>query len=624
MFRSMGSMVLLALVAGVMGCDGERATQPKPLGKVAADGAAVVVVTVQQDGAPVSGVVVELSRSIAGVAANYEWSATTDENGQARIEVSSSGYYQARVVQDGNEVGYQSSIPLNVGTEVELDFALAALVPEASSLELTQAYVEAGIARYERDGLEATLAYYNSEESVEGERSMMILQAGDQIVLASALYPQFVGSNTHTTTETVLGQVLAQATAEGQWSESLGFNPVTQQQEPRLSLLVLYDGLIFASGHFIVREDLADFTQYYVQKAIDFYDREGLEATIEYYDSRASVDGQFYLFFIGADDIYLAHPIFPHLKGTDIKDVVGSDGQELGKEIAEATEAGHWVDYLWPNPVTGVEEPKSAWVMRHDGLIFASGYYTPDPNVEPPTWKDADPRAYTVAYVEKAIERYESDGLDAMKAYYNSVASFEGQWYMFIMDANDIYIAHGLLADLIGTDIKDVVGSDGYELGKDIAKATEEGIWVNYLWPHPLTLQEVPKISYAVRHDGMIFASGYYPEVEDPAAYTQAYVADAIAYYNENGLDATVAYYNSEASIDGQWYLTIGDANNNIIAYAINQGRLGTPVRFPATEEGQWTQRPFNNPRTSENDVAHIWAVLHDGLLFASAYFTSE
>ena len=626
MLRSISSrLALLALVAGAMwGCDGERATQPKPLGKVAADGAAVVVVTVQQDGVPVSGVVVELSRSIAGVAASYDWSATTDENGRARIEVSSSGYYQARVMQDGNEVGYQSSIPLNVGTEVELDFALAALVPEASSLELTQAYVEAGIARYERDGLEATLAYYNSEESVEGERNMMILQAGDQTVLASLVYPQFVGTNTHTTPETTLGRVLAQATAEGHWSESLGFNPVTGQQEPRLSLLVLHDGLIFVSGHFIVREDLADFTQYYVQKAIAFYDREGLAATIEYYDSRASVDGQFYLFFIGADDLYLAHPIFPHLKGTDIKDVVGSDGQELGKEIAEATEAGHWVDYLWPHPVTGVEEPKSAWVMRHDGLIFASGYYTPDPNVEPPAWKDADPREYTVAYVEKAIARYESDGLDAMKAYYNSVASFEGQWYMFIMDADDIYIAHGLLADLIGTDLKDVVGSDGYELGKDIAKATEEGIWVEYLWPHPLTLQEVPKISYAVRHDGMIFASGYYPEVEDPATYTQAYVADAIAYYNENGLDATVAYYNSEASIDGQWYLTLGDANNNIIAYAINQGRLGTPVRFPATEEGQWTERPFNNPRTAEDDVAHIWAVLHDGLLFASAYFTSE
>ena len=105
---------------------------------------------------------------------------------------------------------------------------------------------------------------------------------------------------------------------------------------------------------------------------------------------------------------------------------------------------------------------------------------------------------------------------------------------------------------------------------------------------------------------------------------TRAYVEAGIARYERDGLEATVAYYNSPASIDGQWYLTIGDANNKILAYAINQGRLGTPVRFPATEEGQWTQRPFNNPRTAENDVAHIWAVLHDGLLFASAYFTSE
>ena len=125
MLRSISSrLALLALVAGAMwGCDGERATQPKPLGKVAADGSAVVVVTVQAEGAPVSGVVVELSRSIAGVAASYDWSATTDENGQARIEVSSSGYYQARVMQNGNEVGYpvEHSAECGYGGDAESD-----------------------------------------------------------------------------------------------------------------------------------------------------------------------------------------------------------------------------------------------------------------------------------------------------------------------------------------------------------------------------------------------------------------------------------------------------------------------------------------------------------------------
>ena len=639
MLRSISSrLALLALVAGAMwSCDGERATQPQPSGKVAADGSAVVVVTVQQDGVPVSGVVVELSRSIAGVAASYDWSATTDENGQARIEVSASGYYQARVVQDGNEVGYQSSIPLNVGTEVPLNLTLAALGPAADSRELTRAYVEAGVARYERDGREATLAYYSSPESIEGERGMLILREGDQTVLAAGEFPGFIGNDIIFAPSSPIGASYTQATTEGHWFRILGLDPATGQEVPLLGFAILYDGLIFSATHSIAREDLAFFTQDYVGKAIAMYGREGREATTAYYDSRESVDEQFYLFLIDENDIYLAHPIFPHLKGSDIKDVVGSDGQELGKEIAEATEAGHWVDYLWPNPVTGREEPKSAWVVRHDGLIFASGYYTPDPNAEPPAWKGADPREYTVTYVEKAIARYERDGLEVMKAYYNSVAGFEGQWYLFVMDENDHYIVHPLLPSLIGSDIKDVVESEGYELGKEIAAATEEGHWVDYLWPHPVTLQDAPKAAYAVRHDGLIFASGYYPELEDPAAYTQAYVGDAIAYYNENGLEATLAYYNSPASIDGQWFLLLFDESNVTLAAAIapqmvgqKMGAIGNIIQgvesaLPlVTEEGRWSQHTYLNPFTVEDDLMHVWSVRLDGLIFAAGYSESQ
>ena len=159
-----------------------------------------------------------------------------------------------------------------------------------------------------------------------------------------------------------------------------------------------------------------------------------------------------------------------------MKEVTDTTGYELGKEIAEAAEAGHWVDYLWPHPVTGVAEPKAAYVVRHDdGLIFASGYYTPDPGTEPPAWKDADPREYTVTYVEEAIDRYERDGLESLKAYYNSVASFEGQWYLFVTDADDTYIVHPLIPTLIGTDVKTVTSSDNPDLGRQIADATSEG-----------------------------------------------------------------------------------------------------------------------------------------------------
>ena len=493
---------------------------------------------------------------------------------------------------------------------------------KADPRDLTRAFVEAGVERYERDGLGATLAYYNSPESIEGERDMTILRAGDQVVLATALRPRLVGTDIYTAPNTSYGRPISQATEDGRWFEFVSFNRATERREPLLVLAILHDGLIFVSGHYVLREDLAATTKNYVRRATEFYDRNGREATISHYDSRESVDGQFYLFLIGADDIYLAHPIFPHLKGTDIKDVVGSDGYELGKEIAKATEEGHWVDYLWPHPVSRLEQPKSAWVVRHDGLIFASGYYTPDPSVEQPAWKDADPSEYTVEYVERAIARYERDGLEAMTAYYNSVAAFEGEWYLFAMDAEDIYFVHPLFPHLIGTDIKNVVGSDGYELGKEIAKATEEGHWVEYLWPHPLTLREVPKLGYAKRHDGMIFASGYYPEVEDPEKATEAYIRKAIEFYQENGLDATVAFYNSDESVEGQWYLTLADGNGVILVDGLFPNNIGLEWELLEGFGGgaEWREMAIRSALQPGKDRRHYLLIERDGLVFASYY----
>ena len=351
---------------------------------------------------------------------------------------------------------------------------------------LTREFVQKAIAYFEANGLDATVAHYNDVMSVEGERSMMILRGDDQTVLATAIYSQLVGSNSFTGPGTPLGSSLSKATSDGYWiTDIILVNPTTGQQGRTRFLVVRHGDLIFGAPHFIVREEYA---KDYVRQAMAVYDREGLEATIAHYDSPASLEGEFYLFLIGADDLYLAHPILPHLKGTDIKDVKDSSGYALGVEIAKATEDGHWVEYLWPNPVTRIEEPKSTWVVRHDGLIFATGYYTPDPDATP-AWKDVDPREYTVTYVENAIARYDREGLEALQSYYTSVGSFEGQWYLFATDADDIYVLHPLISRLIGTDIKDVTDSTGYELGKEIAKATEDGIWVEYLWPASLHLE---------------------------------------------------------------------------------------------------------------------------------------
>ena len=514
--------------------------------------------------------------------------------------------------------------------------------------DVTRAYVMNAIAYYDANGRDTTVAHYRSAASVTGGRSLTLLDANTSILLVYRTIPtlqgQYVGPGS---TFTGFQGFLEKATAEGEWITTRAINPVTKQEEPRRIFFILHGGLVFISSHSALVEDVAAATQEYVNRAIARYDSQGLQATIDHYKSQDSLDGQFYLFLIGADDNYLAHPIFPHLIGTDIKAVVGSDGQELGKKIAQATSAGVWVEYLWPHPVTRKEMQKVTWARRHDGLIFASGYYVGGLDTGDQPWQDADPREYTVQYVNRAIKRYEDNGLQSMLNYYNSVASFEGQWYLFATDANDVYHVHPLIPRLIGTDIKDVVGSDGYKLGVELAKAKEGvGVWEEYLWPHPVTGQEVSKVGYAVRKDGMIFASGYYPQVEDPAGHTRAFVQEAIDYYKANGQAATVAHYENPdsvnpKSVDGQWNLTLADENDTVLVALLSQGSqsiVGEDLKdlfegrtrhigrelAAATTEGIWVSHVFPNIRSSETLYAHNWAIRYDDLLFVSRYYDDK
>ena len=240
---------------------------------------------------------------------------------------------------------------------------------------LTKAYVDGASDYLRENGLEATVARYSVPPSVEGERFLFLVDPDTRIVLA-APNPLFVGSRMIIfSREGQFAGDIERATEEGHWIDSLATNPATGQQEPARLFMALRHGLIFVSLHYVVKENVEDTTKNYVARAIERYESDGLEAMVEYYNSRESIDGQFYLFMMDENDIYLVHPIFPHLVGTDIKDVVGSDGQELGKEIAQATGDGIWVEYLWPNPVTLNEESKVTWAVRHDGLIFGSGWY---------------------------------------------------------------------------------------------------------------------------------------------------------------------------------------------------------------------------------------------------------
>ena len=196
------------------------------------------------------------------------------------------------------------------------------------------------------------------------------------------------------------------------------------------------------------------------------------------------------------------------------------------------------------------------------------------------------PVDYTKFLVRDAISRYESEGLDATVAYYNTKESVDGQWYVFIIDENQTIIAHAPDPDLMGKHVSQALGPNSYPTGSAVAaSADQDGAWFDYTYANPASGVVETKHSWMVIHDGITFGSGWYergPGKSDAPAYTKAFVRQAMNLYVALGLEETVAYYNTKESVDGQWYVFIIDENQTIIAHAPDPDLMGKP-RFPGS-----------------------------------------
>ena len=248
----------------------------------------------------------------------------------------------------------------------------------------------------------------------------------------------------------------------------------------------------------------ADYTKFFVEKAISNYEIQGLDATLAHYNRPDSVDGQWYVFIIDENGLVVGHPDSERL-GLDLKDWAGTDanGYRFGPDMLSATEDGKWVSYVYRNPESGgigsnsagTFELKNVWVVRHDGLLFASGWYV-----------DADD--FTKALVATAIEVFRAGGLEGVLAYfaspeiefaglrsaieyYNTAYNVEGDWFAFIADANGTIIDHYDRA-LVGSSIEDLFGTDRID-------ATAVGNWVT---------TENLRV-WVVGDNGMTFGSGW-------------------------------------------------------------------------------------------------------------------
>ena len=259
----------------------------------------------------------------------------------------------------------------------------------------------------------------------------------------------------------------------------------------------------------------------------------------------------------------------------------------------------------------------------------------------------ADRYEFTVDFVQGALDRYEEEGREATIAYYNDPSTAQGDYYIFIFDEDAKLVSH-VNPDLLGMDLRGSLGLDshGYRFGDEMLKATERGLWVDYVFQNPRTGNQEFKHSWVVKRDGLLFGSGWYQILPasplaasktDPADYAVALVERAIRYYKAHGREAAIRHFSSSSSVDGPWYVFMFGEDNIRIAHPTRPDLIGQPVDGPTgvdingyaygpvfaqtDDQGQWVSYFFLNPTTGEPSQKHTWLQRYDGLTFASGWY---
>ena len=113
------------------------------------------------------------------------------------------------------------------------------------------------------------------------------------------------------------------------------------------------------------------------ESAAAFLATEGTMISFEAFDNKDEwKDRDLYVFVLDLNSVNVAHGVDPDLIGQDLFDLADVNGF-LFVHAFLAIKATSWVDYVWADPITGLEEPKSSYIIRVGEYVVGVGAYLP-------------------------------------------------------------------------------------------------------------------------------------------------------------------------------------------------------------------------------------------------------
>jgi cytochrome c len=146
----------------------------------------------------------------------------------------------------------------------------------------------------------------------------------------------------------------------------------------RISKMFLF--FAFLSSPFVVAPATAanpEEAKKLVNEAVKFYRANGEDRAFAEINNLQGKfrRGELYIFVYDNDGRIAAHGADLTLIGADVMNLQDVNGNFFGREIMKVGESGGWVEYAWPNPLTGTVQPKTSYIILVDGFRFGCGVY---------------------------------------------------------------------------------------------------------------------------------------------------------------------------------------------------------------------------------------------------------